>query len=208
MSFASDERAALARLLLEVGPDAPTLCQGWNARDLACHLYLRERYPLAAAGLLAPPLAARTTRMMEALGARDFRDVVNGWAAGPPRLSPMRLLDPLVNAAENFVHHEDIRRGAGAVEPREMSGEEQRVLRRLVGTIGAAMLRRSRLPVLLIEPGEEPVVAGRRRGVAERGAEVARVTGEVGELVLWCYGRDAVRVEIEDDAGAIRRTSV
>lgn len=36
---------ALAADLLVAGPDAPTLCEGWTAADLARHLYVRERAP-------------------------------------------------------------------------------------------------------------------------------------------------------------------
>ena len=34
MSIAQDERAGLAADLSRLGPDAPTLCKGWTARDL------------------------------------------------------------------------------------------------------------------------------------------------------------------------------
>ena len=47
------ERGRLCDLLLEVGPDAPTLCEGWTAADLAAHLVIRERKPLAAPGIVA-----------------------------------------------------------------------------------------------------------------------------------------------------------
>src|SRR5690606_1471098 len=43
---ASRERAALCDLLSRLGPDQPTLCEGWTTRDLAAHLLLRERRPL------------------------------------------------------------------------------------------------------------------------------------------------------------------
>ena len=38
MTYAQDERAALAALLDETGPDGPTLCEGWQTRDMAAHL--------------------------------------------------------------------------------------------------------------------------------------------------------------------------
>jgi D-arabinose 1-dehydrogenase-like Zn-dependent alcohol dehydrogenase len=44
----------------EVGPDAPTLCEGWTTYDLAAHLVLREGSPLAVAGIAFPPTAAWT----------------------------------------------------------------------------------------------------------------------------------------------------
>jgi hypothetical protein len=44
-TLARSERHALCDLLTEVGADAPTLCEGWNAFDLAAHLVVRERRP-------------------------------------------------------------------------------------------------------------------------------------------------------------------
>ena len=37
--LAQRERTALADLLEELGPDAPTLCAGWSAIDLATHAF-------------------------------------------------------------------------------------------------------------------------------------------------------------------------
>lgn len=51
MSIAQDERAGLAADLSRLGPDAPTLCKGWTARDLLTHLLLRENDPLAVPGM-------------------------------------------------------------------------------------------------------------------------------------------------------------
>lgn len=42
-THAKRERLLLADLLEAAGPDAPTLCEGWNARDLAAHVVVRER---------------------------------------------------------------------------------------------------------------------------------------------------------------------
>ena len=38
MSIAQRERAGLVEILRAVGPDAPTLCEGWTTRDLTAHL--------------------------------------------------------------------------------------------------------------------------------------------------------------------------
>jgi uncharacterized protein (TIGR03085 family) len=46
------ERSRLCDLFLEVGPDQPTLCEGWTTADLAAHLVIRERRPDAAPGIL------------------------------------------------------------------------------------------------------------------------------------------------------------
>ena len=47
---ATMERRRFADELLAVGPDAPTLCTGWAARDLAAHVVLRDRRPDAMPG--------------------------------------------------------------------------------------------------------------------------------------------------------------
>ena len=46
--YARTEREALAYLMLELGPDAPTVNEGWTTRDLAAHQLVRERRPDAA----------------------------------------------------------------------------------------------------------------------------------------------------------------
>ena len=54
------------------GPDEPTLCEGWNTRDLAAHLVLRESRPDAALGVVVRPLAGRTARLQDKLARGDF----------------------------------------------------------------------------------------------------------------------------------------
>ena len=51
-TLARAERHALCDLLIEVGPDAPTLCEGWSTFDLAAHLVVRERRPDRGPGLV------------------------------------------------------------------------------------------------------------------------------------------------------------
>ncbi len=60
VNHAQSERAALCDMFEAVGPDVPTLCDGWTARDLAAHLVVRERRPDAALGILAAPFAAHS----------------------------------------------------------------------------------------------------------------------------------------------------
>src|SRR5437764_783312 len=44
-TWAEQERAALADALEQLGPDAPTLCEGWATKELAAHVYVREHRP-------------------------------------------------------------------------------------------------------------------------------------------------------------------
>ena len=57
VTLAKNERAALCDLPDKVGPEAPTLCEGWTTHDLAAHLWIRETDPLGAGGIVAKPLA-------------------------------------------------------------------------------------------------------------------------------------------------------
>ena len=84
-SFAQFERNALCDLLLSVGPDAPTLCEGWTAADLAAHLITRERRPDAAAGLVVTALAGYTDRVQRGVrDAKEWPDLVAQLRSGPP----------------------------------------------------------------------------------------------------------------------------
>ena len=90
MSYSREERLALCALLEKTGPDAPTLCEGWNTGDLAAHLVLREHRPDAAGGVLGGPLAGYTARVQNRIRARtSFPDLVRAIRSGPPRLSVM-----------------------------------------------------------------------------------------------------------------------
>ena len=94
--YAQLERQALCDLLVEVGPEAPTLCQGWQTADLAAHLVLRERRPDAVGGILVPALAARTERVQRQIRhATDWDLLVRRIRGGPPAF--LRPLDELIN---------------------------------------------------------------------------------------------------------------
>lgn len=119
MSVAQRERAALVDTMRGVGPDAPTLCEGWTTRDLAAHLVVREYRPDAAPGILIPFFASHTEKVQnEAAERTDWDELLTKVASGPPLYSPLKLLDPVANVAEMFIHHEDVRRAQPDWEPR------------------------------------------------------------------------------------------
>ena len=194
MSFAKTERNQLAELLLEVGPEAPTLCEGWNTRDLATHLYIRERRPLAAIGIFVK----RARKFLEAEEARlaswSYEDLVRLWAIGPPSL--FKPSDDTLNTAEHFIHHEDVRRGRDKVEPRQFSAVTNKELLKLAKRFGSVTLKGVAVPVILTPPDLPPAVIGEGVGVSKQGDNVVRVYGEPGELLLWAAGRSAVEVDV------------
>lgn len=185
---AHDERVALCDALVSAGPHAPTLCEGWAARDLAAHVVLRESRPDLAIGILLPPLAARLDRAQRALASSGWDELVERIRNGPPFWHPARLslVDELTNLVEFAVHTEDVRRGDGSIGPsRELSPALQSALWAAVKRMAPVMFRSSPLPVSLVAPGHG-------EALARRGEGGVRITGDPMELLLVAYGRGAV----------------
>ena len=184
----------MVRTLRDAGPDAPTLCEGWATRDLVAHLLVRERRPDAALGIALAPLAGYTANIQRRLAAStEWSDLLAMLAAGPPLYSPFKLLDPLVNIAELFIHHEDVRRAAVEWTPRELDARTVAWLRRMVPLMSRMSLAGAPARVTLRDPDGATLAAfGRGPGLV--------VAGAVPELVLFLSGRDAARVEFVGDS--------
>ncbi len=197
MSIARKERAALVETLRATGPDAPTLCEGWNTRDLAAHLVVRERRLDAAPGILVPKLAGYTARVQDQVTAStDWSDLLAQVAAGPPLYSPFILIDRFANVTEMFIHHEDIRRAGTDWEPRVLDQETTDALAGRVGMFGRMTLSRAPARVsLTTREGKVLTTAG-------KGSPVT-VSGDPGELLLFAAGREPARVSFDGDADAI-----
>ncbi|TVR22358.1 MAG: TIGR03085 family protein [Ilumatobacter sp.] len=197
---AHDERVCFSDTLLDVGPEAATLCEGWNARDLAAHVVMRERRPDGAAGVLIRPLAGYTDKVQSQIAATEWTELVDTVRDGPPRWSPMRFdpLDRAANTIEFFVHHEDLRRVTEPWEPRELPGELVDDLHVALGR--AVKLTARKAPAgLVLEPTD-----GRGTIVAKKGEPSVTVRGAVGELVMFVYGRqDHARVDLEGEPAAV-----
>ena len=202
MSFSSAERAKMVALFHKLGPDAPTLCEGWTTRDLAVHLWVRENRPDAAAGIFVNALSGRLEKESRKVAERDFDELVDDWGRGPAAYNPVRFVDAQQNFVEHFVHHEDIRRANG-MGPRDFSAHIKQQMHSYLKLLAKVALRKSDRPVILQPEGLPRIVAADTHGVAEKGDAVVRVSGEVGELILWSFGRDAAEVKVEGDAGAI-----
>jgi uncharacterized protein (TIGR03085 family) len=202
MNLADAERAALIDLMERVGPHAPTLCEGWQTRDLAAHLLVRERRPDVAPGILFKPLSGLVDRAMRGYLGKPWPDLLRMLRGGPPRWSPLAIaaVSERANVGEFFVHHEDVRRGGSDWQPREPDAHRDAVLWKLARTMGRLYYRRSPVGVVLrhldgtehaVRTGPGPVV----------------VAGPPGEIVLHAYGRGAARVELEgapDDVAALQ----
>ncbi|MGD9526753.1 TIGR03085 family metal-binding protein [Pseudonocardia sp.] len=192
MSLAVTERAALADTLAAVDPQRHTLCEGWTARDLLAHLLVRERQPWASPGIVVDALAPLTRKAMATWADVPWAEAVALFRDGPPLWSPYRVpgVDALVNGAEHYVHHEDVRRGEPGWEPRPPDATRDAELWAILERTARMLYRRSPVGVVLRRPEGTPIVA-------RPGERAVTISGEPGELLLHGFGRGAIRVEVE-----------
>jgi uncharacterized protein (TIGR03085 family) len=185
------ERMEVCDLLLELGPDAPTLCEGWTTADLAAHLVLREHFHRWSDAQRAVEKAKGLPAMVARL------------RAGAP-LIPWRLpgIRNVFNGLEYFIHHEDVRRANGR-DPRAPMADLEALSWRMVGYSARSVARRIRpYGIELVLPD------GRRRRYGS--GEIVTLTGPATEFVLYLGGRrSAARVTLSgapDAVAALERT--
>ncbi|MDP9463546.1 MAG: TIGR03085 family metal-binding protein [Actinomycetota bacterium] len=196
MTITADERAAMCDLFEKLGPDEPTLCEGWTTRDLLAHLLLRERRPDAAGGIVVSLLAKHTERVMASIAAKPYVAMIEQFRGGPPIWSPwaVPVLGDKANFAEFFIHHEDIRRAQPEWAPRADNQARDDALWRPLKMMGRLLFRRSPVGVTLRSAGREDIVV-------KKGEPGVVLVGLPGEIVLHGFGRhiDKVRVVVQGD---------
>ncbi|MFL6129813.1 MAG: TIGR03085 family metal-binding protein [Mycobacteriales bacterium] len=205
-SPADTERAALCDLLTELGPDAPTLCEGWGTRELAAHLVVRDRQPRAwvgiAAGTVVPPLGRLADSAMQAQARHPYEELVELVRAGPPRWSPFGLpgVKDAVNLLEFVIHHEDVRRAQPGWGPRAVPKSLADQVWTAVRLTGRAAYRKAPDGVRLRRAGTESA------STVKGGALVVTIVGDPVELALFQTGRQRVaRVDLAGDDAAVAR---
>lgn len=179
------ERLELCRLFLELGPDAPTLCEGWTTFDLAVHLTLREHFK------------RWSPSQMQNAKAHGFPTIVARIGRGAP-LIPWRIprLRTLLNGTEYFIHHEDVRRANGRSRRTDRPDLDE-LAWRTIGFLGRRLARSTRPFGLELRT---PDSRCRRFG----SSPAAVVTGEPTELLLYASGRRTVaEVDVSGAADAV-----
>jgi uncharacterized protein (TIGR03085 family) len=191
VTYSRDERRALATLLEETGPDAPTLCAGWQTKDLAAHVVVRERRPDAGLGMIGGPMAGYTARVQQTyLDKYTYQELIEIFRSGPPRLSPFAIpgADAAANTVEYFVHHEELSPGLSEALWKRL--KSSRLFLRGAPT-GVALSR---------------VNASAPAIIAKHAADCVTVVGTPAELTLWSMGRaSAANVTFEGPDDAIAR---
>lgn len=190
-------RAALCDTLEAVGPEAPTMCEGWRAIDLAAHLVVRERDAWTAPVILCGRLNGTIQRLQARERLSGFDSVVRRLREGPPWLFRSTPQTVRLNTVEDWIHREDVRR-ANDVAPEPIGPELDQVLWRGVGAAGKAAALR------LGDLGLEAVANDGRRITVKRARRAVEVIGEAPEVLLFVTGRtEAAKVRLQGDPGAI-----
>ena len=207
--LAQQERAALCSTFTQVGAEAPTLCDGWDARELAAHLVLRERRPDAAAGVLVPVpvLADHMQRVQDQYAEQPWDALVDMVREGPKGWTPIRVtaVDDAINLAEFFVHHEDVLRAQPDWNPetrRELDRDFAEALWARLRQVGQLLFRKSPVGVTLDAGG----VGGRKQVKSPTREGEVTLCGDPGEILLYAFGRGEVaQVRIEGDPAAVAK---
>lgn len=178
-----DEACAVLR---RVAPDAPTLCAGWTAHDLAVHLWTLNHDALAWPAVGIPALEPWGRRRAELVKARwSYAELVERLATGPSSFACMpgdRREGYRHALGEWFVHAEDVRRAGGLPVPTYPADLQDALWLRLpVAARALAPVRGTRW--------RTPDGRARRTGL---GPVRTTVTGAPSELLLWLYGRREV----------------
>jgi hypothetical protein len=200
-SLARTERAALADLLDQLGPDEPTLCGDWTTRDLAAHLTVRERRPDALPGVAIKAFAGRTESVQDSYAERDYSELVQLVRSGPGRLSLFSLLAPTSSStppSTSCTTRTSSGRKRGGSRAHSHDGCKTRSGRRSrrVPRCPTEGWGQHRAPPH--RPPEVPPL------VASSGGSAATIAGEPLELLLYSFGRrEHAKVTITGDTSAM-----
>lgn len=203
------ERVRFADLLRELGPDAPTLCEGWTARDLAAHMVVIE-HPEAWVGGGSSRKYALANRLHDRVmdnqrgrtWAQQVERVRRGPAGGP---FAWRAVREKMYIREYLIHHEDLRRANG-LKPRTDVPELQEMGWKKATTVGKVGLKRATVPpgygieLVRSDTGERFTA----RPSTLPGNKCVEIHGEPIELLLFAFGRrSAAEVDVQGDSEAV-----
>lgn len=195
-----------------LGPDADTLCQGWQARHIAAHLAMQDQaaglpilltapvaLPLMRLGVRAPSkFAQKFDGQLEKLAARDWLELLDDLTSGPPRSVGVPILGSL-RLHENWIHHEDLRRAAGAA-PRGSERQVDDALWKALAFYGRYQ-RKVLVGVDLVLNGPN----GESLRVGDPAGDRVEATGPPGELALLVAGRAHASAAELDGSDAAKR---
>ncbi len=144
--------------------------------------------------------AGYTAKVQAGVAASEWDDLIDTVRSGPPMWSPTKIaaIDKLADTVAFFVHHEDVRRLIDAWEPRDLDVALADTLHSMLSKMAKRLVKSSPVGIVLAPDDGRPTI------VAKQAEPSVTVSGPVGELVMFVYGRQAhSRVEITGDDASI-----
>ncbi|GAA1137526.1 TIGR03085 family metal-binding protein [Nesterenkonia lutea] len=178
--------------------DAPTLCEGWAAEDLALHIVIRDSRPDLLVGPNLPLVGDWANNALQNLRNAGYTALVKRAEAGPPIFFPQNFppLNDMMNTAEFYIHTEDVLRAQPDFDPQNPRPISEKLRNRLWKQ-GALMFpmaaRGAKQRITFASPGYGTTTSG------PASAPQRRITGAPEELLLWAFGREEkAQVEITE----------
>jgi uncharacterized protein (TIGR03085 family) len=194
-------RADFAAVSRQVGPEAPTLCEGWLTGDVLLHMNLIERrwdsWVSVALGRRIDAVQRYYDQLVARERSRPWEEQVVMIERGP-RSNPLRSqsVRDMMMPREYLIHTEDIRRANG-IEVAVSADAQDVAWSRLPGLAKRMFMTSDPYGVALERPDG-------RRHVLKNGSSVAVLRGEPLELLLHVFGRTSVtKVELVGDPEAV-----
>ena len=186
-------REFLCDALAAVEPTAPTLCEGWDAHELAVHIWVLQHDPLSWPGVMIPALAGATRRRAELIRGRWSHGALVARLRREPGSLACMPLDRWEGhghaLGEYYIHTQDVLRANGLPRPTQSTESEDALWVR-ARKAGGLMWDRNRGAVRFTAPHQPAFTVG-------RGTPATHVDGLPSEVILWLYGRgDAADVKV------------
>ncbi len=195
MTLAQSQRTQLLDLFLELGPFAPTLCEGWKTQDLVAHLWIREHKPQAMLGMFSEKFEDMTERIqINALHTHGFVTLVD--KLRKPSLM-MRPMDSLINGAEYFIHHMDVLRAND--RDQEISDRDEETLRTPLKMFASKTAKAYGDRVVVDTNDGKKLELG-------QGTRPVHLIGKPSEVLLFVAGRtDNAKVQLVGEPDAVAK---
>lgn len=180
--------AHLCDTLASVAPTAPTLCEGWDAHDLAVHIWVIKHDPLSWPGIVLPAREPTTVRRAERFRRRwTYECLVEKLRreSGTIAAMPLDRFEGHRHAlGEYYIHTQDVRRANDLPHLTPTKGTED-VLWLRARTAGRQTWGRNRAATQFMSPYHGAFTVG-------RGVPTRQVSGLPSEVILWIYGRTEI----------------
>jgi uncharacterized protein (TIGR03085 family) len=178
------------------------------------HLILSDTRPDAAVARHIPFAEKYAKSAIDKILAQPYDTTISQLRNGPSTFSVFAVpfIDSNFNSIELLVHHEDVRRATEGWQPRNLPLETRDFIwNRLISGLARLLLNGHRQGVTLhrrdtVDASEAtPGIAAANTYTVRTGPDPVVLTGDPIELLLACFGRRAVSIDIAGTSSGVSR---